>query len=153
MRRLAADYDGAQIGRLAQLVREHSSRFSSSHLFVLLRIGDRKVRDRLADRAVKHSWTVGDLECRVRVESKHHRPKAGRPPSVPEDPEMVLVILEGLAWKWLRFTARATFTGSTKGSVSDDRNFARLIGEANSAVERVRRVAEARLGRCSENLG
>ena len=147
MRRLAADYDGKQIDRLAQLVRDHSSRFSSSHLFVLLRIGDRKVRDRLAVRAVKHSWTVGDLECRVRFASKHRRPKAGRPPSVPRDPELVLVILEGLARKWLRFTERVTFAGSAALSASEIRHLVRSIAEANAAVERVRAAAEAHLGR------
>ena len=147
MRRLAADYDGKQIDRLARLVRDHSSRFSSSHLFVLLRIGDRKVRDRLAVHAVKHSWTVGDLECRVRFASKHRRPKAGRPPSVPRDPELVLVILEGLAVKWLRFTARATSAGSALSSASDTRDLVRLIAAASAAVERVRAAAEAHLGR------
>ncbi len=147
MRRLAADYDGGQIDRLAQLVRDHSSRFSSSHLFVLLRIGDRKVRDRLAVHAVKHSWTVGDLECRVRFASEHRRPKAGRPPSVPRDPELVLVILEGLAVKWLRFTARATSAGSALSSASDTRDLVRLIAAASAAVERVRAAAEAHLGR------
>ncbi len=147
MRRLAADYDVDQIGRLAQLVREHSSRFSSSHLFVLLRIGDRKARDRLAKRAVKHSWTVGHLECSVLATSGHRRPAAGRPPSVPEDPELVLVILEGLARKWLRFTARASFAGSPTSSASDIRDLVRSIGVANAAVERVRAAAEARIGR------
>ena len=55
MRRVAQEYAPEQIADLAARVREHHSRFSTSHLIRLLAVADRKARDGLERMAVRGS--------------------------------------------------------------------------------------------------
>jgi hypothetical protein len=130
MRRVAAEYTAEQIADLAARVRANRSRFSTSHLLRLLVITDRKQRDAIASRAVRGSWTLSTLERHAQVARKGRRLGAGRKPFVPADPEQRLVVLEGLALKWLRWTALA--------ADGLPRDLGRLVREADAAVGAVK---------------
>jgi hypothetical protein len=107
MRRAAQEYTPEQVADLARRVREHRSRFSTSHLIRLLAISDRPTRDALERKAVRESWPLGLLERHVRVARRARRLGAGRSPQVPADASHRLVVLEGLCLKWVRWTGRA----------------------------------------------
>ena len=107
LRRVATDYDGEQIEKLAEQVRRHKSRFSTSHLIRSLAVADRKTRDSLVAEAIRGSCTLSVLERSVQVARGARRTGAGRRPTVPTDREQRLVMLEGLILKWLRWTGAA----------------------------------------------
>ena len=107
LRRVAIDYDREKIQELADRVRRHRSRFATSHLICSLAVADRGTRDSLVTQAVRQSWTLSELERRVQVARGARRAGAGRRPFVPTDREQRLVVLEGLALKWLRWTKLA----------------------------------------------
>jgi hypothetical protein len=104
MRRVAEEYTEDQVADLAGRVRAHSSRFSTSHLIRLLAVDDRKKRDSLESEALRESWPLSRLQRQVQVTRKARRPGAGRKPAVPEDSKHRLLVLEGLALKWVRWT-------------------------------------------------
>jgi len=107
MRRVAQEYAPEQIADLAARVREHRSRFSTSHLIRLPALGDRKRRDALEKNAVRGSWPLSLLERHVQIARRARRAGAGRNPQVPADGEHRLVVLEGLCLRWVRWTGRA----------------------------------------------
>jgi hypothetical protein len=139
MRRVAAEYTAEQVADLADRVRANRSRFSTSHLLRLLVVADRKERDSLTSRAIRSSWTLSTLERHAQVARGDRRARAGRKPFVPDDPEQLLVVLEGLALKWLRWTALAA-----EGLPAD---VARQVREADAAVAAVKEAVAEHLPR------
>ncbi|MBA4190267.1 MAG: hypothetical protein C0467_19960 [Planctomycetaceae bacterium] len=107
LRRIAADYDRKKIETMANKIRRHRSRFSTSHLIRSLAVADRKTRDSLLAQAIRESWTLSTLERHVQVARGARRVGAGRKPFVPPDKEQCLVVLEGLCLRWLRWTEDA----------------------------------------------
>ena len=130
MRRVAREYAAGRIADLAARVREHRSRFSTSHLIRLLAVADRKARDALERKAVRGSWSLGLLDRHVQVARRARRAGAGRNPQVPADDQHRLVVLEGLCLKWVRWTGRAA-----AGLPPDVR---KLVAVADAAVGAVR---------------
>lgn len=107
MRRVAADYGEKQIESLADQVRRHRSRFSTSHLIRSLAVADRTTRDAIVAQAVRQSWSLSSFDRRVQVARGARRAGAGRKPDVPTDRDQRLVVLEGLCLRWLRWTELA----------------------------------------------
>lgn len=107
LRRVATDYDKEQIEQLAEQIRRHRARFSTSHLIRSLAVADRKTRDSLVAQAIRESCTLSALERRVQVARGARRAGAGRKPFVPADQEQSLVLLEGMCLRWLRWTGAA----------------------------------------------
>lgn len=130
LRRVATDYDKEQIEHLADQVRRHRSRFSTSHLIRSLAVGDRKARDSLLSQAVRESWTLSVLERRVQVARGARRAGAGRKPFVPADLDQSMVLLEGLCLRWLRWTEAAA-----SGLPGDVRKLVRTADAAVAAVQ------------------
>jgi hypothetical protein len=143
MRRIAAEYTPQQIADIADRVKANLARFSTSHLLRVLVVADRKQRDALTTRAVRGSWTLSTLERHAQVARKGRRPGAGRKPVVPDDPDQRLVALEGLALKWLRWTAIAL--DRLPADVS------RLVREADAAVNAVKAALTNHLPRSAAN--
>jgi hypothetical protein len=139
MRRVATEYTAEQLADLSDRIRTTRSRFSTSHLLRLLVVTDRKERDALMTRAVRGSWTLSTLERHAQVARGDRRARAGRKPFVPDVPEQRLVVLEGLALKWLRWTALAA-----EGLPAD---VARRVREADAAVAAVKQAVADHLPR------
>lgn len=133
VRRVAAEYDREAILTLAALVRHNCSRFAVTHLFALLPLEDRKLRTRLAERAIRASWSVDTLSRHIRVARNDRRAASGRRPHVPADPKQILLVLEELAIKWLRFTRRAFADKANR----PPRRLLERIRSADAAVESV----------------
>ncbi len=130
LRRAATDYDEEQIEQLAEQIRRHRSRFSTSHLIRSLAVADRDARDALVASAVRESWTLSALERRVQVARGARRAGAGRKPFVPADQEQSMVLLEGLCLRWLRWTEVAA-----AGLPLDVHKLVRDAGTAVAAVQ------------------
>lgn len=139
MRRVAADYSEEQIEELADRVRRHRSRFSTSHLIRSLAVADRATRDAIVAQAVRQSWPLVALDRRVLVARGARRAGAGRRPEVPADPEQRLVVLEGLCLRWLRWTELA--------ASELPNNLRKLVTAADATVAAVREGLCKRLPR------
>ena len=107
LRRIARAYEERDIHAIARKVRSQRSRFSISQLHRLMSVRDQAQRDALIERAIKESWSARTVHVYVQQTRGARVLNVGRKPSVPSDPEQVLIHLESMALTWLRWTDAA----------------------------------------------
>lgn len=108
IRRIAATFSRADIDEIARAVRDRKSRFSISHLILLLPAAGRSQHMALARRSIRFNWTKTELVKEVQLARGRRRGASGRRPFVPADAGGKLIALEGLVIRWLRWTALAS---------------------------------------------
>ena len=102
-RRVADEYTPAQIDAICTKVEKRRSRFSATHLRLLMRLKDRQERDQLMETALKDRWSTNTLELALRARGKEDRPYVGREPAKINDPHQRMLKLGSLANKFWRF--------------------------------------------------
>ena len=133
--RIAQEYEEDDIEQLCALIELRSARFGPTHLLRLLTVKDRRRRDALARNAIKGSWGVAQLEVAI-LRLHQRRPEVGRKPRVPDDPVQLVLILEGLCLKWIRWCQAA------HPMLSE--NLRDLVDKATKAVAAVKEAAAAK---------
>ena len=108
-RHFARLYDSQQLAWLCGLGRDVGRPLSRSHVLVLVRLADRRQRDRLALKCAKEAWSVRKLELEVRRIGPRRR-YGGRSPSRPESVEKSLIVTEQIADRWIRWVRVLTST-------------------------------------------
>jgi len=135
--RLVDEYTPDAVDALSDLVVRHQSRFGPTNLVMLLRVADRKQRDRLMGQAVRAGWTFRQLERAIQAQQGRRQRQAGRKPLIPADPTARLVALDALADKWTRWCDAAT------PDLPEDLHD--LIARASKAVQAVKKAVTQRL--------
>ena len=139
--RVAQEYDRAQIEALCALVEEKVSRFSASHLVLLLAVAGRRRRDALTRRAIREGWGVNAVKRAVQAARGQRRPHVGRRPALPAGAAERLAALDALCVKWIRWCAEAL-----PGLPPELQEH---LQKATQAVHRVQKAAAAQLGSAS----
>ncbi len=146
MRRAAEEYSEKQINDLCGSVRRCRSRFSATHLLALLRVEDRGRRNDLARRPVREGWSCARLRRAVQAARGGRRPHVGRRQDVPADPTELLLALDALADKWVRWCDRAKprLRGKLRARIDRATKAVNLVREA--VAERLTRRSARGMG-------
>lgn len=111
------------------------------HLYELLQVPKRSMRQKLQHLAAEQRWSVRRLKAerhkRLGVRKSH---MVGRPPKLAKDLKGLLDQLQSESWRWKRWLAAFTSRLEQFEGLPDSRKLARLLQRQQSAIEDLQKL-------------